>query len=428
MCASATEESGPLVNNAPLTGYEPNFFDDYHFSETADIFIQESSSDSRPSNLHDLEIEDYTIGRALYSPLFTEEREDPAGRRQVYHSPDESLLSSQSLSVGHVRTRRPVSDEFGSLIFQTSEKIHVATQKVSRDPQFFSLGTISDLSLCNIRSRLRCSYLVPASFTAQILKRIFCDRFAWICSSAGLGPVPWKSSRCTSMNTSSSSASHVTLVVLVHVEVRVGQVCHECMVLLLRLNLKMMRLKTSYIVSLPWNSLAMNSALIPPFLRSNSQRFVTRSFPRATKISYTPISASRSSSVWLSLPRRPQLHQQEVQQFSDICVAAEVLCGDLILSSSYRDSNTRRTLNGHLRAFASRKLCPKRHVQCRGFGCSLVRRSQPELSFRSHRRPHNRCGHYRNFRPHHFLLLTSGIGLNLSLSIRVLRSSTRSLC
>ena len=51
---------------------------------------------------------------ALSSPLFTQEREDAASRRQAYHSPDESLLSSQSLSVGHVRTERLVN-EFGSL-------------------------------------------------------------------------------------------------------------------------------------------------------------------------------------------------------------------------------------------------------------------------------------------------------------------------
>ena len=80
------------------------------------FFVQESSSDSRPSYLHDLEIDDDTIGRALSSPLFTQEREEPAGRRQAYHSPDESLLSSQSLSVGHVRTWKPVSDQFDSLI------------------------------------------------------------------------------------------------------------------------------------------------------------------------------------------------------------------------------------------------------------------------------------------------------------------------
>ena len=110
-----------MVDNNPLTGYEPNVIDNYHISETTEIFIQESSSDSRPSNLHDLEFDDYTIGRALSSPLFTQEREDPASRRQAYHSLDESLLSSQSLSVGHVRTGRPVSDEFGSLISNVRE-------------------------------------------------------------------------------------------------------------------------------------------------------------------------------------------------------------------------------------------------------------------------------------------------------------------
>ena len=82
--------------------------------------LKSSSSDSRPSNLHDSEISDYTIGRALSSPMFTQEREEPAGRRQAYHSPEESLLSSQSFSVGHVRTWRPV-DEFGSLISNVRE-------------------------------------------------------------------------------------------------------------------------------------------------------------------------------------------------------------------------------------------------------------------------------------------------------------------
>ena len=118
--ASANEESGPLVNNAPLTIYEPNFFDDYHFSETTEIFLQEFSSDTRPSNLHDSEISDYTIGKALSSPLLTQEREEPAGRRQAYYSSEESMLSSQSLSVGHVRTGRPVN-EFGSLISDVRE-------------------------------------------------------------------------------------------------------------------------------------------------------------------------------------------------------------------------------------------------------------------------------------------------------------------
>ena len=116
MCKSANEELGTLAENNPLTGYEPKFFDDYHFSETTEIFIQESSSDSRPSNLHDLEIDDYTIGRALSSPLFIQKREEPACRKQGCHSPEESSLPTQSFSVGHVTTRRLVSYEFGSLI------------------------------------------------------------------------------------------------------------------------------------------------------------------------------------------------------------------------------------------------------------------------------------------------------------------------
>ena len=109
-----------MANNAPLTGYEPKFFDAYHHSETTEIFLQESSSDTRPSYLHDAVISDDTIDRALSSPLFTQEREEPASRRQAYHTIEESLLSSQSLSVGHVRTRRPV-DEFDSLISNVRE-------------------------------------------------------------------------------------------------------------------------------------------------------------------------------------------------------------------------------------------------------------------------------------------------------------------
>ena len=112
LCTSPNEESGPLVNNATLTGYEPRFFDDYHFSETTEIFLQEESGDKDtvPSYLFDAELDDETIGRALSSPLFTQEREEPAGRRQALHSLEESLLSSQSLSVGHIRTERPVGE------------------------------------------------------------------------------------------------------------------------------------------------------------------------------------------------------------------------------------------------------------------------------------------------------------------------------
>ena len=65
---------------------------------------------TRPSCLHDSEISDDTIGRALSSPLFIQEREEPADRKQAHHSCKESLLPAQSLSVGHVRTVRPVHE------------------------------------------------------------------------------------------------------------------------------------------------------------------------------------------------------------------------------------------------------------------------------------------------------------------------------
>ena len=87
---------------------------DYHISETTELFIQESSGENRSLNSHDLEYDDYTIGVALSSPQFTQEREGAASRRQAYHSLDEGLSSSQSSSVCH-RPGRRVADQFDSL-------------------------------------------------------------------------------------------------------------------------------------------------------------------------------------------------------------------------------------------------------------------------------------------------------------------------
>ena len=101
----------------PLTGYEPN---DYHISETTQSYIQESSGENGSLNSHDLEYDDDTIGMALSSPLFTQEREDDASRRRAYHSHDEGLSSSQSPSVGH-RTERPVVEQFDSQITNVRE-------------------------------------------------------------------------------------------------------------------------------------------------------------------------------------------------------------------------------------------------------------------------------------------------------------------
>ena len=70
-------------NESSPTFSDPN---DLYISETTELYIQESSGENRSLNSHDLEISDDTIGRALSSPLFTQEREEPAGRRQAYHS------------------------------------------------------------------------------------------------------------------------------------------------------------------------------------------------------------------------------------------------------------------------------------------------------------------------------------------------------
>ena len=114
----ANEDLGTLAEYDPLTDYEPN---DLHISETTELYIQESSGENGSLNSHDLEYDDYTIGIALSSPLFTQEREDAASRRQAYHSLDEGLSSSQSSSsVGH-RTGRPVVKPFDSLISHVRE-------------------------------------------------------------------------------------------------------------------------------------------------------------------------------------------------------------------------------------------------------------------------------------------------------------------
>ena len=89
-----------MAENTPLTSYESNIPDDFHYSETTEISL-EQSSDTVPSFLFDVEVDDETIGRALSSPLFIQEREEPADRRQAYHTFEESLLPAQSFSVCH---------------------------------------------------------------------------------------------------------------------------------------------------------------------------------------------------------------------------------------------------------------------------------------------------------------------------------------
>ena len=130
LCTPTNEDLGTLEQD-PLTGYEPN---DYHIWETTEPYIQESTRENGSLNSHDFECDDCTIGMALSSPLFTQEREDDASRRRVYHSSEESSLSSQSSHVGH-RTGRPVDRLIHKS--QTSKKIYAAAQKMSESGFFW---------------------------------------------------------------------------------------------------------------------------------------------------------------------------------------------------------------------------------------------------------------------------------------------------
>ena len=80
------------------------------WANVLEIFQEESGDiDTEPSYWCDAELDDDTIGKALSSPLFIQEREEPADRGQAYHSHEESLLSPQSF-FAHARTGRPVHE------------------------------------------------------------------------------------------------------------------------------------------------------------------------------------------------------------------------------------------------------------------------------------------------------------------------------
>ena len=105
------EEYCPMAIYNPLTDYEPNLLDNFDYSETSAMIFQDESGDidTEPSFSCDAELDDELVGKALSSPLFIQEREEPANRRQAYHSHEESLLPAQSF-FAHTSTRRPVCE------------------------------------------------------------------------------------------------------------------------------------------------------------------------------------------------------------------------------------------------------------------------------------------------------------------------------
>ena len=90
------------IYNLP-TGYEPNQLDNFDYSETYTAIFQDESVDidTEPSYSCDAEVDGEHIGKALSSPLFIQEREEPANLRQTYHSHEESLLPAQSFFHTH---------------------------------------------------------------------------------------------------------------------------------------------------------------------------------------------------------------------------------------------------------------------------------------------------------------------------------------
>ena len=133
----------------PPTGYEPNVLDDFHYSETSAMIFQDESGDidTEPSYLCDAELDDETIGKALSSPLFIQEREEPADRRQAYHSHEESLLPAQSFS--HTQER---GDPYTNLVRLKNEN-QVAKWKTKESG--FSLKDKKEQILAEVRTEIQ---------------------------------------------------------------------------------------------------------------------------------------------------------------------------------------------------------------------------------------------------------------------------------
>ena len=100
----------------PLTGYEHHQLDNFDCSEAFAAIFQEESVDidTELSYSCDAELDDELIGKAKSSPLFIQEREEPANLRQTYHSHEESLLPAQSFFT-RTSAGRPVYEPSSNL-------------------------------------------------------------------------------------------------------------------------------------------------------------------------------------------------------------------------------------------------------------------------------------------------------------------------
>ena len=87
-----------MAMHNPLTGYEPKLLDNFDYLETSAAIFQDESGDidTEPSYSCDAELDDELIRKALSSPLFIQQREEPANLRQTCHSHEDRWLPAQS--------------------------------------------------------------------------------------------------------------------------------------------------------------------------------------------------------------------------------------------------------------------------------------------------------------------------------------------
>ena len=112
-----------VANTTSSTSYEPNATDNFDYSETYTAIFQNESVDidTEPSYSFDMELDDELIRKALSSPLFTQEREEPANLRQTIRSLEESLLPAQSF-FAHTITGRAVCEPSSNFVSKTEIK------------------------------------------------------------------------------------------------------------------------------------------------------------------------------------------------------------------------------------------------------------------------------------------------------------------
>ena len=98
------------------THCEPKQLDNSDYSETYTAIFQNESVDinTESSYSFEAELDDELIGKALSSPLFTQEREEPANLRQTYHSHEQNLFPAQSFFT-RTSTGRPVYEPSSNL-------------------------------------------------------------------------------------------------------------------------------------------------------------------------------------------------------------------------------------------------------------------------------------------------------------------------